>query len=89
MNIIGITRAWAKHGRLTGQDEARKRLRARMHKVSAYDQTYEYMNARNKLNDETCGIYDSKLNLRDLECQTWKFNLLKQKSHTHPHNVCV
>ncbi|MFS7954757.1 hypothetical protein Hanom_Chr07g00634241 [Helianthus anomalus] len=31
---IGITRAWAKHGRLTGQDEARKRLRARMHKVS-------------------------------------------------------
>ncbi|MFS7943243.1 hypothetical protein Hanom_Chr06g00497961 [Helianthus anomalus] len=32
--IIGITRAWAKHGRLTGQDEARKRLRARMHKVS-------------------------------------------------------
>ncbi|MFS7944570.1 hypothetical protein Hanom_Chr06g00513781 [Helianthus anomalus] len=31
---IGITRAWAKHGRLMGQDEARKRLRARMHKVS-------------------------------------------------------
>ncbi|KAF5794847.1 hypothetical protein HanXRQr2_Chr08g0332781 [Helianthus annuus] len=38
-----------------------------------------------KLNDETCGIYDSKLNLRDLECQTWKFGLLKQKSHTHTH----
>ncbi|MFS7998061.1 hypothetical protein Hanom_Chr12g01149231 [Helianthus anomalus] len=38
-----------------------------------------------KLSDETCGIYDSKLNSRDLECQTWKFGLLKQKSHTHPH----
>ncbi|MFS8025012.1 hypothetical protein Hanom_Chr16g01470021 [Helianthus anomalus] len=33
---IGITRAWAKLGRLTGQDEARKRLQARMHKVSNF-----------------------------------------------------
>ncbi|KAF5773363.1 hypothetical protein HanXRQr2_Chr13g0587821 [Helianthus annuus] len=30
---IGTTLVWTKHGRLTGQDEARKRLRTRRHKV--------------------------------------------------------
>ncbi|KAJ0508410.1 hypothetical protein HanIR_Chr11g0516931 [Helianthus annuus] len=33
---IGTTQAWTKRGRITGQDEARKRLRARMHKVSDF-----------------------------------------------------
>ncbi|KAF5776755.1 hypothetical protein HanXRQr2_Chr12g0527841 [Helianthus annuus] len=34
INHLGSCRDGIKHGRLTGQEVARKRIRARMHKVS-------------------------------------------------------